>query len=223
MTTPNSPVSTALNTFLRPLLVSMPIVVALTIYAIFPGDSHKQHDQPQATTPLHSLTPLPQSSSSARHAEPSPTVTFVEPPSANVTLRAFDLLTNPFPYRNHTVVLSAMERPVLYHGSVVQYVNIGGTDARLATQLSLMGLRLNRMITEDTALYDILGKDADYNSGSEPLVLGQLAVVLPSGRTDLDLGRYWVVEPLGAMKGTNAFGGQVQAPQIRFLHYTDER
>jgi hypothetical protein len=146
-----------------------------------------------------------------------------EPPPANVTLHAYDLLKNPYQYRNRTIVLNVMERPIMYHGSVVQYANIGGVDARIATQFSLMGVRFNRMISEDTALYDILGTNAEFNASSEPEMLGQIGVILPPGRADLDLGRYWFVEPLGSMEGTNAFGAVLQAPQVRFLRYTDER
>jgi hypothetical protein len=144
-----------------------------------------------------------------------------EPASANVTLRPYELVQNPYEYRNRMVVLTMMERPVLYNGSVVQYADIGGADPRVAGQMGLMALRLNRMMSQGAALYDVLGIDATSNSQSE--MLGRLLVILPDGRSQLELWRYWEVEPLGAVKGTNGFGAQIQVPEVRFWRYTDER
>jgi len=50
-------------------------------------------------------------------------------------------------------------------------------------------------------------------------MLGQLVVVLPPGRRDLDFGRYWEVEPLGVIEGTNGFGTPIQVPEVRFWRY----
>jgi hypothetical protein len=142
------------------------------------------------------------------------------PRLANVTLHAYDLLKNPYGYQNQIVFLNVIERPVMYNNSVIQYADIGGTDPRVATKLGLTGVRLNRMLSENVALYDILGLNANYNSDSQ--VLGQLVVVLPIDRTDLELSRYWEVEPLGVIDGTNSFGAQIQVPHVRFWRYKDE-
>src|SRR5260370_28128729 len=74
----------------------------------------------------------------------------------------------------------------------------------IATQLGLTGLRLNRMISENIALYDIVGMNANYNSNSQALgtayrrsasnianrsrVFGSLAPPTPSGTILLLLG-----------------------------------
>jgi len=175
-------------------------LIALLLYAEFSSDTQKT-DSP---------APIASNISQRR-----------EPPQANVTLHAYDLLQNPYSYRNQIVVLNLLERPVLYNGSVIQYANIGGTDPRVATQLGLMALRLNRMISAETALYDVMGVSADYSSDAE--MLGQLAVILPEGRKTLELDRYWEVEPLGVLQGTNGFGAPIQVPQVRFWRYSDER
>ena len=160
-------------------------------------------------------------SDQSAQAPPSAATKPLEPPLANVTLRAYDLLKNPFGYRNHIIALSVTERPVMYDNSVIQYADIGGADPRVASQMGLTGVRLNRMLFENIALYDIDGLNANYNSDSQ--VLGQLVVVLPVGRTELEMGRYWDVEPLGVVDGTNGFGAEIQVPQVRFWRYTDER
>jgi hypothetical protein len=153
--------------------------------------------------------------------QPSAATKPQEPPLANLTLHAYDLLKNPFGHQNQIVALNVIERPVMYNNSVIQYADIGGADPRVATQLGLTGVRLNRMLPENIALYDIVGLNANYNSDSQ--VLGQLVVVLPMGKTELELGRYWDVEPLGVVDGTNGFGANIQVPRVRFWRYTDER
>lgn len=145
----------------------------------------------------------------------------VEPPLANVTVHAYSLLKDPYSHRGQMVTLNVAERPLMYEGSAIRYVDIGGGDPRMGIELGMMGLRLNRMMSEDVALYDILGMDADGNSTSR--MLGQLVVVLPAGRRDLDFGRYWEVEPLGVVEGTNGFGAPIQVPEVRFWRYADER
>jgi hypothetical protein len=139
-----------------------------------------------------------------------------EPPSSGVTLYAYDLMKNPFRYRNSTVVLDVVSRPVLFSGSVVQYA--GGVDPRVAAQFGLLGMRFNRMVSEDTGLYAVMGIDASANSDAK--MLGQLAVVTHGN--ELDLGRYWEVEPLGTTEGTNALGAVLSVPVVRFWRYTDE-
>jgi len=56
------------------------------------------------------------------------------------------------------VTLNVAERPLMYEGSAIRYVDIGGGDPRMGTELGMMGLRLNRMMSEDIASYDILDR-----------------------------------------------------------------
>ena len=109
---------------------------------------------------------------SAATASPAPK----EPPLSNVTLHAYELFKDPYSHKNQAIILDVRVRPVLYNGSVISYTD-PGADARVGTQLGLMGLRFSRMISEDTALYDIMGMDAQFNSDAE--MLGQLAVAVP--------------------------------------------
>jgi hypothetical protein len=146
-----------------------------------------------------------------------------EPPRANVTIHPYDLVKNPFQYKNMLVVLNVVERPVVSNGAIFEYLNVVGdlnSGANpVATQLGLMGLRLNRMTSEDTALYDVMGVNTDSYASGDAVVLGQIAIILPAQQSELELLRGWEVEPLGTVDGTNAFGGHLQVPLVRFWRY----
>ena len=85
--------------------------------------------------------------------------------------------------------------------------------------LGLLGLRFNRMVSEDTALYDVMALDSTNHMDSE--MIGQIAVIVSQGQEELDLGRYWEVEPLGIAEGTNTFGATLTVPRVRFWRYGD--
>lgn len=152
---------------------------------------------------------------------PSPPTRPIEPPLTNVVVHAYSLLKDPFGHRGQVVTLNVTERPLIYEGSAIRYIDTSGGDAGMGAEMGMMGLRLNRMMSEEMALYDILGTDADGASRSS--MLGQLVVVLPTGQRSLDLGRFWEVEPLGVVEGTNGFGAPIQVPEVRFWRYADER
>jgi hypothetical protein len=138
------------------------------------------------------------------------------PPSSGLTVHPYELLKNPYKAKGKLVFLDLNSRPVLWSGSVVQYS--GPIEPTFGIRLGLMALRLNRMLAEDVALYDIMGVEAGASDGE---MLGQLAVSLPSGVNDLNLGRSWAVEPLGTLSGTNAFGGEITIPSVKFWHYRE--
>jgi hypothetical protein len=140
----------------------------------------------------------------------------VIPPSSGLTVHPYELLKNPFKLNGKLVLLELRSRPVLYNGSVVQYS--GEIEPSFGIRLGLMALKLNRMLAEDQALYDVMGVEA---GNSEGQMLGQISVTLPPKVTDLDLGRTWVVEPQGSIEGTNGFGAPISIPSVRFWHYQD--
>ena len=187
------------------ILVVAGILLAVAIYG-----GTQSSDRPTSSNPSS-----PSATPPTKPSQP------VEPPLTDVTVHPYDLLKNPYNYKNRIVVLNVMEKPVLYNNSVIQYAQLGGADPRVATQLGIMGLRLNRMMSETTALYDIMGVNASTNSDSE--MLGQIAVFQPEGRADLELWRKWEVEPLGTLEGTNGFGAPIEVPEVRFWRYADER
>jgi hypothetical protein len=148
-------------------------------------------------------------------AAPPPAVSKPQaPPTSGLTIHPYDLLKNPFQSRGKLVALNLNSLPVLYNGAVIQYS--GPMDPRMGTRLGLMALRLERMADENVALYNIMGIEAGSSSGQ---TLGQMAVELPEGTTELKFDRAWMVEPLEPLKGTNYLGAEIQIPSVRFWRY----
>ena len=137
-----------------------------------------------------------------------------EPKFSGVFLHPYDVVQNPYRYKGQLVGLEINTMPILYNGSVVNYG--APMEPRMGTRLGLMGLRFSRMLSEDDALYDVLGLQA---GTSEPNILGMLLVKVPSNSNDLNLGLIWIVEPLGVEDGTNGFGAEVHIPYMRFVRY----
>ena len=76
----------------------------------------------------------------------------------------------------------------------------------------------NRMISEDTALYDYQG------GPTQNYLTGQIAVVVdPSFEMELGPATYhdWKIEPLGTLAGTNGLGAPIEVPLVRFWGYCD--
>ncbi len=139
------------------------------------------------------------------------------PPLSGLTLHPYDLLKNPYQAKEKLVLLDLNSRPVIYDGAVIQYS--GPVNPTIGARFGLMALRLDRMADENVALYNVMGIAA--GEGDDQM-LGQLAVVLPDGTTELRLDRNWMVEPLGPLKGTNYVGADIQIPSVRFWRYAGE-
>jgi hypothetical protein len=76
--------------------------------------------------------------------------------------------------------------------------------------------RFNRMISQDTALFD-------YQGGTyQEYLTGQIAVIVDPSR-GMEIGPApnadWKIEPLGTLAGTNGFGAPIQVPLIKFWGY----
>jgi hypothetical protein len=170
-----------------------------------PTDSSSTVDSASSSPPAEASHPI---SDEARRP--------VMPPSSGLTVHPYELLKNPFNLKGHLVLLELRSRPVLYNGSVVQYS--GEIEPKFGIRLGLMALKLNRMLAEDQALFDVMGVEAGNSEGE---MLGQISVTLPPNITDLDLGRIWAVEPQGTIEGTNGFGAAISIPSMRFWHYQD--
>jgi hypothetical protein len=86
---------------------------------------------------------------------------------------------------------------------------------------TMRGIQFQRMLTENEALYDVMGLDMkDASSGLR--TIGQLLVLVPNPRPQPHPGSVWLVRPLGVETGTNYFGAVIQTPKVQFLRYTDE-
>jgi hypothetical protein len=190
-------------------------VIALVIAVIVetPASSDKDHALSSAAT--SPVANMPDSDMAA----PSPVLPKPQaPPTSGLTLHPYDLLKNPYQSRGKLIALNLNSLPVLYNGAVIQYS--GPMDPTMGTRLGLMALRLERMADENVALYNIMGIEA---GGSNGQTLGQMAVELPDGTTELKFDRAWMVEPLEPLKGTNYMGAAIQIPSVRFWRYVGER
>jgi hypothetical protein len=154
------------------------------------------------------------------------TSTQVEPPHANVIIHPYDLVKDPFKYKNTLVILDIIPRPMLSNGSIMGYLpapvdrnsDTSPEDEVTLVQAGLLGLRFSRMTSADTALYDVMAANTDF-PGHDTDVLGQIAVIVPTGQHELALVRAWVVEPLGTLEGTNALGARLRVPLVKFWRY----
>ena len=184
----------------------------LVIVLIAGNASSSNRGSAQSTS---SAAPMASSSQTTQAgAEPAEPPKPQMPSVSGITLRPYDLLKNPYQAKEKLVLLDLNSRPVLYDGAVIQYS--GPVNPAIGARFGLMALRLDRMADENVALYNIMGIEA---GGSDGNTLGQLAVVLPDGTTELRLDRNWMVEPLGPLKGTNYLGADIQIPAVRFWRY----
>jgi hypothetical protein len=133
-------------------------------------------------------------------------------------LHPFDLVQDSFTYKGKQVSLDVRSQPIFLNGQVFQYQRAND----VFVQRGFTGLRFVKRLSEDQTLYEINGLDADTSySASE---FGQLLVVIPMEQPQpLALDRDWEIEPLGLAQGTNALGGPVSVPLIRFLGYSTEK
>ena len=192
----------------RPTTPGISIGIAIIVLAAILGVAFVSYFKPAARA--NASNQQPQAAQTSASEE-------MEPPSAGVTMRAYELIKKPYRYKKRLVMLDVTSRPVLYNGAVIQYAP--GDDSRMGKSLGLLGLRFNRMISEDTALYDVMALDSTNHMDAE--MVGQIVVIVPQGKEELDLGRYWGVEPLGIAEGTNAFGATLTVSRVRFWRYAD--
>jgi hypothetical protein len=144
-----------------------------------------------------------------------------KPTVDDVTLHAYDLMRNPFLSKNHLVRLDLKSYPLFLDGNFLKYELYTGMPNILSKEL--VGVRFERMLDEETAIFEVQGYDrpalisAEVDQGMSRL--GELAVLVPAGTPELDPQELWTVEPLGTLEGTNGFGAQISVPLIRFDGY----
>jgi hypothetical protein len=142
------------------------------------------------------------------------------PPIEDVTIRAYDLLKNPYAHQGRRVMLDVASYPIFLMDNFDRYEKYP-PDTEAARRAGWIGLDFNRMIAEGVALYDVRGwniKLGPRDVGSPLTDIGQLLVLL-SNRTaqpPSTIGGQWVVECLGPKEGTNAIGGTISVPAVRF-------
>jgi hypothetical protein len=128
-------------------------------------------------------------------------------------IHAYDLLKNPFAFRGREVQLDVESWPWILNGAVYRW------NPMVSSVMT--GIRFERMISENEALYDVMALDInDADSGLRPI--GQLIVLIPSPSQEPRPGSLWLVRPLGVATGSNYFGAVIQTPKVQFLRYVDQ-
>jgi hypothetical protein len=139
----------------------------------------------------------------------------LEHASIEATIHPYDLLQNPFEYKNKVVLLNVRGYPILMDGSYWRfqedfYYKYDPTGFSL-----FLGLRFDKMIGESEASYDIMAREVSGHFSSVRPV-GQLIAV---AQTPPDIKRPWIVEVIGPLSGKNVVGATVTAPAVLFIRY----
>jgi TonB family protein len=144
-------------------------------------------------------------------------------PTVDVTLHPLEMVQNPFAYLGKIVSLNVLEMPTLYNGSPIAYLNYAGRGDQndvFWERTGFIALRFNKMLTENEALYDVMGQE---NGAKNPTAIEHLAVVTPSGSSHpLNVRAIWQVESLGRERLTNELGGPVDVAKLRFWEYRED-
>lgn len=133
------------------------------------------------------------------------------------TIAAYQLVKNPFLLKNKKVLLDPMLILDMDNGRIV----------KIKPNSGLVGIRFDKMIDENVAVYDVLGLSAEtFTYLRDYDYVGQLLVVLsePPNADTIEplLYQPWVVEPLGQMEVSNALGNTMFIPTVKFLNYEAE-
>jgi hypothetical protein len=146
-------------------------------------------------------------------ASSSPVASTQKKESAVPLIHPYDLVQNPFAFRGREVHLDIGSWPYVLNGQVYRWGPMAGA--------AMTGIRFQRMLTENEALYDVMALDLnDASSGLR--AVGQLIVLVPNPSPQPHPGGLWLVRPLGVETGTNYFGAVIQTPKVQFVKYVDE-
>jgi hypothetical protein len=140
----------------------------------------------------------------------------IEPAFASVDLKAYDLMKNPFAYKSKLVMLDTTSYPRIVNDNVFDFFEPPTPES--AKLLGLYGLKFNRMMAEDLALYDIRGVVMPMGNASDYMVdLGQLLLsnIHATHLPKLD-DRSWMVECLGTTEATNLMGAPISIPTAKY-------
>lgn len=142
------------------------------------------------------------------------------PPSSGLTLHGIELLRRPEDHVGKMIGLDgwSMSTPP-YYG----YVFYRRWPKNAAILGRLTGLQFNRMIADDTCLFDVYedNEQGDFLQRKDRQFAGQVAVKMSSPGRIPDVFQLWDVEPLGTVEGTTDAGFVIRIPLIRFWHYHD--
>lgn len=196
------------------------MLIGLALFAIF-GLWLLRSDRPQNTESTQKEVPSKdiaintartnEDISQSRRKEPQQVLQV-----SNDLLRPYDLLKNPFMDKGKLVRFNPLDVPIVADGMPVRYDPIAPQAARRGY---IKGLRFDRMLSANVALFDIMGIEPMESTSLQ--MEGQLVVLLGSDVSAPGDMNLWNVEPIGTVTGTNAFGAQIEVPAIRFISYAN--
>jgi|GEM_PF-2842534 len=189
-------------------------LLALVGFAVFANDSSRTSANPAQASPPPSVasqsTPLP----------PPPE----EKPSipeglATASVTPWQLLKNPFMQQGKLVRLDYLRLPVIYNDRVLGYAPCDATP-EVCLQIDALGLKFNRMVAANQALYDVMAKDVE--SGVAATKQGELIVDLADPSDQPTIGKDWIVQTEEPTKGTNEFGASITVATVQFVRFASE-
>jgi hypothetical protein len=197
------------------------LCVFLCLQVFWRTPINTSHDNRSSTDSAHGSAPSQTPNSPSNPVKPDDqdhdreVIAKLEHASIEATIHPYDLLQNPFEYKNKVVLLNVRGYPVLINGSYWRFQE--DFDYKYdPTGFSLfLGLRFDKMIGESQASYDIMAREVSGHSSSVRPI-GQLIAV---AQTPPDVKRPWVVEVIGPLSGINVFGATVTAPAVQFIRY----
>lgn len=203
-----------------PLVIATLGVILLLVLA-HSDDTNKSRPELSEARPEVSKGNVPTQATGAASAESGNS----PPPLAPVALHANEFIKNPFANKGKRIRLDVTEYPVLFENNLIRYMEYTGPPG-IGDQLTPRGLRFKRMLSPEEQIYDVTavnqgGLLSHGTSFTDVISLGELVVKVRPVQNELDTKRPWVVEPLGTIDGTNAFGAPISVAAVRFWAYYD--
>jgi hypothetical protein len=138
---------------------------------------------------------------------------------ASDSITPYQLLKNPFLKQGKLVRLDFIRFPIILNDAVVNYGQCSATPV-MCQQLGSVGLRFNRMMEANEALYDVMGEDV--NNGVNVTKQGEILVEIMQSEDQPPLAKDWIVITNEPMRGTNGFGAAITIPSVKFVRTASE-
>jgi DNA-directed RNA polymerase subunit RPC12/RpoP len=191
-------------------IIAISIVIlafAVIAYFVFSIASSPGSSPPNATHSVFSDTPAGTTQADGPNTQAAAPVPppEVEPVFSGITVTPYQIMKNPFIDQGKLLKLDIGNLPIIADGGLMQYVHQSGR----------IGLILDRAMSPNQALYEIVGIDAVGNGNLAEF--GQLVVDYPDQGESPAMDHYWFVMTEQPTQGTNGFGAPISVPTIKFV------
>jgi hypothetical protein len=179
------------------------LALGIVVYAVSSAGSSSESSKAEQSVPSGIPAGAPQTEEPAQpvpSVSPAPELVF-----SGITVTPYQIMKDPFMHQGKLLQLDIGNLPIIVNGGLMQYVHQNGR----------VGLRLDRTVSSDRALFAVVGIDAQGNGNLEEF--GQLMVDYPDQDETPALDHYWFVVTEQPTEGTNGFGAPVTVPTIKFV------